>query len=288
MSATPVNSQLAVVTAGESTLFDSLARLVPEELQAAYYRVLAHTRTLSPDDEMLRILEAMGVLALLTRHTPKDIADERERFQEMLDLHRQFSDEAQLKMLGYVHELEARISDLPKGIKAGLDPQQIAKMLGESLRQHFLQSGVPDTVKALQVTSATMTSAEKELTTALHSLSDSHGGVVAQVERANNRLEYSLEGRAKAMDALLHEWKSDLLRIWIPLIAGAAMLIGLFGGIEIQGCRDATPTAAATPMPTAIPTVPNAESQANGVPTGGPKPQHRAKEKTKGNAAHER
>ena len=62
--------------AGESTLFDSLARLVPEELQIAYYRVLAHTRTLSPDDEMLRILEAMGILTLLTRHTPKDIAND--------------------------------------------------------------------------------------------------------------------------------------------------------------------------------------------------------------------
>ena len=56
MSTAPVTSKLAVVTAGEPTLFDSLARLVPEELQAAYYRVLAHTRTLSPDDEMLRIL----------------------------------------------------------------------------------------------------------------------------------------------------------------------------------------------------------------------------------------
>ncbi len=108
MSAAPIPPKLAVVPEGEPTLFDSLARLVPDELQTAYYRVLAHTRTLSPDDEMLRILEAMGILALLTRHTPKDIADERERFQKMLDLHRQFSNEAQKKMLCYVHELEAR------------------------------------------------------------------------------------------------------------------------------------------------------------------------------------
>jgi len=50
MSTAPVTSQLAIVTAGEPTLFDSLARLVPEELQTEYYRVLAHTRTLSPDD----------------------------------------------------------------------------------------------------------------------------------------------------------------------------------------------------------------------------------------------
>ena len=240
MSTAPARPNVASVTEGEPTLFDSLARLVPEELQTAYYRVLAHTRTLSPDDEMLRILEAMGILALLTRHTPKDIADERERFQEMLDLHRQFSNEAQQKMLGYVHELEARISALPGEIEAGLDPQQIAKLLGESLRQHFLQSGITATVKGLQTTSAALTTAQKELSTALRTLSDSHGGVVAQVESANNRLTYSLESRAKTVDALLHELKSDVLRIWIPMACGAALLVGMFAGIGIQGCRDSS------------------------------------------------
>jgi len=288
MSAAPIPSKLAVVPEGEPTLFDSLARLVPDELQTAYYRVLAHTRTLSPDDEMLRILEAMGILALLTRHTPKDIADERERFQELLELHRQFSDEAQQKMLGYVRELEARISDLPREIKGGLDPQQIAKILGESLRQHFIQSGISETVKGLQATTAVMTSSQKELTTELHNLSDSHGGVAAQVEYANNQIEHSLERRAKTLDALLHEWKSDLLRIWIPLVAGAAMLVGLFGGIEIQGCRDAVPTAAATPTQTAAPAVLAPAPQENGAPDGRPKAQRRTREKAQGGTDHER
>jgi len=255
VNTTSAPPNLAVMPGGESTTFDSLARLVPDELQTAYHRVLAHTRGLSPDDEMLRILEAMGILALLTRHTPKDIADERERFQELLETHRQFSDEAQQKMLGYVHELESRIADLPSEIEAGLDPKQIAKMLGESLRQHFLRSGVQDTVKALQTVSATMTSAQKELSAALRALSDSHGGVVAQVECANNRIEYTLESRAKTMDVLLHEWKSDLIRIWIPMIGGASLLVGMFGGIEIQGCRDSaspvSPTQSAVPAVTA-------------------------------------
>jgi hypothetical protein len=44
--------------AGTASLFDELAGLVPEERQAEYYRVIAHTRSLSPNDEMLRILEA--------------------------------------------------------------------------------------------------------------------------------------------------------------------------------------------------------------------------------------
>lgn len=261
MSAPSPLQNLEVDLVGEPTMFDSLARLVPEELQTAYYRVLAHTRTLSPDDEMLRILEAMGILALLTRHTPKDIADERERLQELLEAHRKHSERAQQNMLGYVHELESRLANLPGEIEAGVDPKQIAKLLGESLRQHFLRSGVQDTVSTLQTTSAAITGAQKELSAALRTLSDSHGGVVAQVERANNRIEYSLENRAKTIDALLHEWKSDLLRIWIPMVAGACMLIGLFGGMEIQGCRDSAP-GAAMPTQSATPTIP--------TPTPGP------------------
>jgi len=132
MSTAPASTAIEPI-AGEPTLFDSLACLVPEELQAAYYRVLAHTRTLSPDDEILRILEAMGVLTLLTRHTPKDIADERERFQELLQLHQQISDETRQKTTAYVCELDLRISKLPKEVETGLDPKQIADLLGETL-----------------------------------------------------------------------------------------------------------------------------------------------------------
>ncbi len=277
MSATSLLQNLEMDPAGEPTMFDSLARLVPDELQTAYYRVLAHTRTLSPDDEMLRILEAMGILALLTRHTPKDIADERERLQELLEAHQQHSEQAQQNMLGYVHELESRLADLPGEIEAGLDPKQIARMLGESLRQHFLRSGVQDTVSALQSTNAAMTSAQKELSAALRTLSDSHSGVVAQVERANSRIEYSLESRAKTMDALLHEWKSDLLRIWIPMVAGACMLMGLFGGMEIQGCRDTTSNAAATPTQTAASAVADQESQVGRVSGANSKRQQRSR-----------
>ncbi|MGO9492939.1 MAG: hypothetical protein ACLPZY_11690 [Terracidiphilus sp.] len=287
MSGTPTTSNISIVTAGEPTLFDSLARLVPKDLQTAYYRVLAHTRTLSPDDEMLRILEAMGTLALLTRHTPKDIADERERFQEMFELHQQFSEEAQQKTLRYVRELESRLSGLPSELEAGLDPEQIAKLLGESLRQHFLDSGIPDTVKGLQATSVAMTTAQRELSTALRDLSDSRGAV-AQIEAANNRLTYSLDNRAKAVDALLREVRSDLLRLWIPLIAGATLLIGLFGGMGIESWRDSVPTAA-TPTPTIAEPVPLPEPQQDHPATpGSSKQQRHSHAMAKPGAEHER
>jgi len=257
MSTSPALPQLEETEAGESTLFDSLARLVPPELQTAYYRVLAHTRTLGPDDEMLRILEAMGILALVTRHTPKDIADERERIQEMLDLHLQFSDQSQQKMLEYVHVIEGRLAGLPSEIEVGLDPQQIAKILGESLRQHFVQSGVPDTVAGLQATSTAMGNVQKQLVVALRDLTDRDCGVAVRVESANRQIVQTLERRIKALDELLHEFKTDLLRIWIPLATAATMLIGLFAGMEIQGCRDLGPaTVDQSPMSSFTPSAP--------------------------------
>ena len=286
MSTEPGTSNLAIVAEGESTLFDSLARLVPEELQAAYYRVLAHTRKLSPDDEMLRILEAMGILALLTRQTPMEIAEERERFQEMLDLHHEFTDEAQQKMLDYVYKLESRITRLPEKIESGLDVQKIARLLSESLRQSFLESGLPAAARCLQGTSAMMTSAQKELTAALGNLSDSKGGVVAQVESANNRFTQSLEKRENALDALLHQLNTYVLGVWIPLISTAALSVGLIAGMGIRGCMDSVPTAVATP--TAVQALPTPEPQEGGRPVGSPKQRSHNRGKVNSDAEPER
>ncbi len=269
----------AVVATGEPTLFDSLARLVPDEMQAAYYRVLAHTRKLSPDDEMLRILEAMGILALLTRQTPMEIAEERERFQEILDLHQQFSDEAQQKMLGYVYKLESRIARLPEKIEAGLDAQKIARLLSESIRQNFFESGLPAAARCLQGTSEMMTRAQKELSAALGNLSDSKDGVVAQVESANNRLTQSLEKRENALDALLHQLNTYVLCFWVPLISTAALVIGLVAGMGIRGCMDSDSAAAATPTPSVGQAVPTTEQQENGGPVGSPKLQRHSQRK---------
>lgn len=146
-------------------------------------------------------------------------------------------------MLGYVHFIEGRLAELPSEIEAGLDPQQIAKILGESLRQHFVSSGVPETVAGLQATSTAMGNTQKHLIGALRDLTDKDGGVAARVESTNRQIVQTLERRTKALDELLHEFKTDLLRIWIPIVTGAAMLIGLFAGMEIQGCRDNASTA---------------------------------------------
>src|SRR5580692_11562087 len=124
---------LAGTESETQTLFDELAGLVPPERQAEYYRVIAHTRTLSPNDEMLRLLEAMGLLALLTRETPAEIAAERKALRKILESAVFKAYEIEKRMAGYTLQLESRISQLPKELETGLDPPRIAKLLGESL-----------------------------------------------------------------------------------------------------------------------------------------------------------
>jgi hypothetical protein len=118
-----------------------------------------------------------------------------------------------------------------------------------------------------------MTRAQKELSAALGNLSDSNGGVVAQVESANNRLTQSLEKRENALDALLHQLNTWLLCFWIPLISTATLVIGLFAGMGIQGHMDSVPASAASPPPTVVQADPTPKQQENGGPVGSPKQQ---------------
>ena len=66
-------------------LIDRIAELLPEEQRPLWYREMAHLRRLPADDEMLRIAHAMGFLALVTRETPKQIANEREQLTRLME-----------------------------------------------------------------------------------------------------------------------------------------------------------------------------------------------------------
>ena len=185
------------------TLFDELAGLVPEERQAEYYRVIAHTRTLSPNDEMLRILEAMGVLALLTRETPAAIVAERKLLQTILETSAVQANAVEKRMEAYTSRLESRLAQLPKELEAGLDPPRIAKLLGESFRQSFQRSGLPDTAKALGQSCSEMNSVQKQLVNVLREVAHPDVGVVARIRGANDSLLRSMTTRAQQMDDFL-------------------------------------------------------------------------------------
>jgi len=219
---------------GEQSLFDELADLVPSKRRAEYFRVLAHMQTLGPNDEMLRILQAMGILTLLTRQTPAEIANERKQFEELLRSTLSHVDEVDGRMHDYVSKLDSRISQLPKDLEAGLNPLHIAKVLGESLRQQLAQSGLSGTAQALGNVCAQMTDTQKSLFAEVERLRNPASGVAATVTRANESLIAALETRSRRVDRLLDYIERHVARVWLPTIAFAALLIGIAFGIELE------------------------------------------------------
>ena len=199
---------------------------MPAERQAEYYRVIAHTRTLGRNDEMLRLLEAMGLLALLTRETPVAIAAEPKSLQTILENSASQANAVEKRMAGYESHLESRLAQLPKELETGLDPPRIAKLLGESLRQCFQQSGLPDTARALDQSCSEMNSVQKQLVNVLREVAHPDIGVIAKVRSANDSLLRSMTTRAQQMDDFLVRLEKQVWAIWLPVVASAALALG--------------------------------------------------------------
>jgi len=236
----------AETQAETSTLFDELAGLVPEERLTEYYRVIAHTRTLSPNDEMLRILEAMGVLALLTRETPAAIAAERKLLRSVLESSASQANAVEKRMEQYATRLESRLTQLPKELETGLDPPRIAKLLGESLRQSFQRSGLPATCSALSQSCAELDSVQKQLLNVLREVAHPDVGVIARTKSANDSLLRSIATRAQQMEDFIVRLEKQIWATWLPIVASAALALGFILGMWVASAREVAPTTPGT------------------------------------------
>jgi hypothetical protein len=241
MSADQEHLNLADADSESQTLFDELAGLVPVERQAEYYRVIAHTRTLSPNDEVLRVLEAMGILALLTRETPAEIAAERKLLRKILESSASAANAVAKRMEECASRFESRLTQLPKELETGLDPPRLAKLLGESLRQCFQQSGLPDTARALDQSCSEMNSVQTQLVNVLREVAHPDIGVIAKVRSANDSLLRSMTTRAQQIDDLLGRQEKQVWAIWLPVVASAALALGFFLGTWFASERQPTP-----------------------------------------------
>jgi hypothetical protein len=201
----------------------------------------------------------MGMLALLTRETPAKIAAERKSLRKILESSASQANAVEKRMAGCASHLESRLAQLPKELETGLDPPRIAKLLGESLRQCFHQSGLPDTARALDQSCSEMNSVQKQLVNALREVAHPDIGVIAKVRSANESLFRSMTARAQQIDDLLGTLEKQVWVIWLPVVASAALALGFFLGTWFASERQPTPetpNAAQSQQQLAVPDAP--------------------------------
>jgi hypothetical protein len=66
-------------------LFEAIAALLEPSQREYFYQRMLYFKHLRPEDELLRLVEAIGFLALLIREAPYAVAREREQMAQLLE-----------------------------------------------------------------------------------------------------------------------------------------------------------------------------------------------------------
>lgn len=227
---------LQVVSANpnEADLIDRIAGLLPEEQRPLWYREMAHLRLLPADDEMLRIAHAMGFLALVTRETPRAIANEREQLTAVLENSVTAIQEARKDVISLHRQLESRIVQLPKEISEGMHPNVIAAKINESLRQEFLRSGIPQTADALTTVSRQTRQAATEFEQAARERTASQQVLITDARQALDQVQSAIRGAAETAKECAQDLTQTFRREYkwsVLVLCVSALLLGVSLGI---------------------------------------------------------
>jgi len=240
-------------------LFTAIATLLEPGQREYFYQRMLYFRHLRPEDELLRLVEAIGLLALLIRDAPHAVALERAQMAQLLETSLATMHAAAEAGQAYHQQLDDRLTRLPADLAQGISPEAIARAITESLRQQFVQSGLPATADALTALSKRVTHATGQFQQAAAQLSGC-ADIAAQARSAMNQVSTSVANATDtvrvAVADLRHQFDLEWIR-GVCLLCVAAWVLGLFGGVAFERWRTSgtavVPQAIAIPVQTAEP-----------------------------------
>ena len=257
--------------AAPDDLFDAIARLLEPGQREYFYQRMLYFRHLRPDDELLRIVEAIGFLALVIREAPQAIAVEREQLAQSLATSIASIKAATETSVAHHKQLNDRLTRLPADVAKGISPPAIAQAITESLRQQFVHSGLPETANALAEVSRQLTAATGTFQRTVEHLT-TVTGVAGDARRALQEMRGTVfqatEGARAAVADFTHNVRLDYT--WsVTLLCSAALVLGMLLGFMVQGWRTSSsertllpPTAPVTQAPAPSPPPPASTKRA--------------------------
>src|ERR1700689_1733112 len=221
----------------EPDLIDRIANALPAEFQAGYYREMRYCRSLSENDELLRILRAMQFWVVLMVQIPERIASERQRLEQILTDFLKALQEIRQSIAIHQAQLDQRLVQLPAEIAEGINPEAIAARINESLRQQFVQSTIPATAEALAVAAAQMKKAASEFARTASALGDSYRGAAEDARRAVANLEstssHAISSTNRAAQELVRVLGEEY-RWSLYALLSIALLVGIGIGVLVE------------------------------------------------------
>jgi hypothetical protein len=253
--------------ASTEDLFDEIASLLEPGQREHFCRCMLYFKHLRPDDELLRLVHAIGFLAFLIRDAPHAVAVERAQLAQLLETSLATIKAAGEAWQAYQRQLEDRLTSLPADLAQGISPEAIARAITESLRQQFVQSGLPATADALTALAQQMTQATGPLQRAagqLHACTGIANQAYVALEQVRASVEKVTNAAQGTVADLRHQVRIEGLRA-VGVLCAAAWFLGIFSGVMFERWR--VSRIAEVPQVTAVPTaVAEAPSPAEATP----------------------
>lgn len=214
-------------------LFDAIGKMLEPAQREYFYQRMLYFRHLRPDDELLRIVEAMGLLALITREGPVEMASEREQLAAIMESALKSMHSMQESSAVWHAKLDVRLSNLPAEIARGMSPKAIAERIAENLRQQFAQSGIPQTADALVLAATEMNGATAEFQRTAATLTNSYSSTVKQADSAIADITRNIRqatDQAERSIAAIRATFSLEYKLSLAVFTSAAIILGLILG----------------------------------------------------------
>jgi hypothetical protein len=214
-------------------LIDRIAKLLPKDLAADYYREMMYLDSLPDNDEMLRILRILQILTALIEGVPSRVTLEREAMESLFKGTASVLKTVLSSSESYQKQLEDKLHRLPGEIAEGIRPRDIAKTINESLQREFDSSTIPTTAAALRVVAEQLRIVHSEFSTAASNIGDAYRGAAAHAEEAIAEMRGQIELSANAARSASKDLSVRFKRAyWIVLTSAAvvALLLGIVIG----------------------------------------------------------
>jgi hypothetical protein len=199
-----------------SSVIGLAGRLIDPQDRETYAALVSYVNSLPPGDELIRLLEILGLLSAVGQRIP-DAAGEL-----LAELR------SQTKAAETYHgQVDTRLAKLPSEIAAGVDPKVIAESMSEIFRQRLRETGLQDTTAHLKLATADLSKLTSELTASLKPAAGEYRGIASALAAETSKLAKTAREVEELNRRLIVQQRSNR---W-GMQALAALLIFLVGGL---------------------------------------------------------
>ena len=212
-------------------LIDRIAKLLPKDLAADYYREMMYCCSLPDNDEMLRIIRILQILTALIERVPSRVTLEREALESLFKETASALKTVLSSSESHQKQLDDKLHRLPGEIAEGIRPRDIAKTINESLLREFNASPIPKTAASLMVVAGQLSIVHSEFSTAAGKIGDAYQGSAAQAQEAIARMSSQIEHSANVARSASKDLSVKFKRAYWIVLTSAAVVALLLGSL---------------------------------------------------------